>query len=154
VRVGIDELAREILSVEKTCGVAFSGGEPFTQAAGLSRLAAILHAEGLSVVTFTGFPYDFLMGKARESWVRLLQETDLLIAGPFLPALRCNHPLLSSSNQTLHMLTDRITLPVAPERDETTVEFTISPDGTLCMTGFPDLDLGNRMKSLGTAGGN
>ena len=67
-------------------GVTFSGGEPFCQAGALAGIARQVHAMGLDVVTYSGFTYEQLleMAEADPDTEALLNETDLLIDGPFL----------------------------------------------------------------------
>lgn len=67
-------------------GVTFSGGEPFSQAKPLAKLAAMAKAEGKDVFTYTGYIYeDLLKGASKENgWAELLKETDFLVDGPFL----------------------------------------------------------------------
>jgi len=93
---------------------------------------------GLSVITYTGFSYDQILGKKRRSWQHLLSVTDLLVAGPYISSLDCKKPLAGSSNQELISLTGKIALPPGDSNDNTEdVEFTVSPDGNIIATGFP-----------------
>ncbi len=138
--VTIDELFERILAAEPVDGVTFSGGEPFAQAAQLALLGRRLADEGLSILTFTGFSYDQLIEKNRASWNALLAVTDLLVAGPYIPALHCNNDsLLASSNQKLVSLTGRIPVPDRshPREKGKETEFTIQPGGEIFVTGFP-----------------
>jgi anaerobic ribonucleoside-triphosphate reductase activating protein len=70
-------------------GVTFSGGEPFLQAEALTALAKEIHAVGgLDIVTYTGYTFEELLAgmAAHPAWRTLLEETDILIDGPFLVA--------------------------------------------------------------------
>jgi anaerobic ribonucleoside-triphosphate reductase activating protein len=137
--VPVASLAEQILSVSGIDGVTFSGGEPFAQAGALASLGETLHRHGLSLVTYTGYTYDKIVSEDNPAWHRLLRETDLLVAGPYMPALSCTAPLIGSKNQTVIRLSDRIpVIAVQPQKEGATVEFTIAPDGTLTATGFPD----------------
>jgi anaerobic ribonucleoside-triphosphate reductase activating protein len=139
-------LADRICSREPVDGVTFSGGEPFAQADALGELGERLQQRGLSIVTFTGFSHDRVLGATRPAWQRLLAVTDLLIAGPYIPSLKCDTPWIGSSNQQIIPLTDVITLPDSRSPVSGQVaEFTIHTDGTLTATGFPD---GNFVKAL------
>lgn len=75
-------------------GITFSGGEPFVQADILSSLAKAVHARGGDVVTYTGYTFEYLMQAIRnkqvnaKEWEALLQQTDLLIDGPYIEELR------------------------------------------------------------------
>ncbi len=85
-------------------GVTFSGGEPFMQAEALAELAVEIHRRGLNVLTYTGFTFEQLL----ESFERfperkkLLEQTDYLIDGKFVLALRSlDLKYRGSSNQRI-----------------------------------------------------
>lgn len=65
-------------------GVTLSGGEPFCQPAPLAELARRVHTVGKDVVVFTGYTYEQLAAMGDPAVQALLDETDLLIDGPFL----------------------------------------------------------------------
>ncbi len=65
-------------------GLTLSGGEPFYQAADCARLAAMAHARGKTVWTYTGYTYEQILSKNDPDWNALLAETDVLVDGPFL----------------------------------------------------------------------
>ncbi len=67
-------------------GVTFSGGEPFLQAKPLAELAKQIHSIGLDVITYTGYTIEKLMRGINEDngWKDLLEQTDILIDGPFI----------------------------------------------------------------------
>ena len=67
-------------------GITLSGGEPFQQPAACAELARRAHAKGLNVWTFTGYLYEQLLQKAEAdpAIADLLQQTDVLVDGPFL----------------------------------------------------------------------
>ena len=69
-------------------GVTFSGGEPFLQPRALVAVAQGVHALGRDVVTFTGYTYEALRASDDPWTARLLEETDLLVDGPYIEALR------------------------------------------------------------------
>lgn len=75
-------------------GVTFSGGEPFEQAEPLTQLAVQIHATGGDVVTYTGYTYERLLQAISNNaphskyWEALLQQTDILIDGPYVEELR------------------------------------------------------------------
>jgi len=136
--VPVPVLVQKILSVSGIDGVTFSGGEPFAQAAALALVGEELHAAGLSIVTYTGYTCEEILVKKNPSWQHLLRVTDLLVAGPYMRSLSCTAPLIGSSNQSVIRLSDRIPSVISPTQESSsTVEFTISPDGTLTATGFP-----------------
>lgn len=137
--VPVEELAERILAISEIEGVTVSGGEPFLQAAALAELGRALHTHDLGVVVFSGFTFDQLIRAKNRDWDALLALTDLLIAGPFVQALRCNLALRGSRNQTLHFLSDRYSsLKTQIEQDSNGVELLIEASGHITMTGFPD----------------
>jgi anaerobic ribonucleoside-triphosphate reductase activating protein len=132
-------LAGRIFSEKYIDGVTFSGGEPFAQADALGELGERVKERGYSIVTFTGFSPGLVLMSVRPAWRRLLAVTDLLIAGPYIPSLRCDTPWIGSSNQQIIPLTGTIALPAPrPPVSGQVAEFTIHADGTLTATGFPD----------------
>lgn len=69
-------------------GITLSGGEPFCQPAPLAQLAALVHSTGKDVVVFTGYLYEDLVKMEDPAVKSLLDETDLLIDGPYIEAQR------------------------------------------------------------------
>ena len=67
------------------CGVTFSGGEPFEQAEGFTRLGEEIKKLGLNVLTYSGYTYEKILSHSikNRAWKNLLQVTDVLIDGPF-----------------------------------------------------------------------
>lgn len=85
--VSVEELIEQIQCNPLLDGVTFSGGEPFVQAEALSALAKMIHDNTeLNVVTYTGYTFEQLMSGSEDNpyWRALLQETDILIDGPFI----------------------------------------------------------------------
>jgi anaerobic ribonucleoside-triphosphate reductase activating protein len=66
-------------------GVTFSGGEPFSQAKAFSMLGRRFKDLGLDIMTYTGYTYEFLLEKSKETsaWKQLLDVTDVLVDGKF-----------------------------------------------------------------------
>ncbi len=99
------ELAPEALAAgfgqnPLTAGLTLSGGEPFLQAEACAKLAAAAHAVGWTVWTYSGYPYEEIL--ARADFRALLEETDVLVDGPFLASQK-RYDLLfrGSANQRL-----------------------------------------------------
>ncbi|WP_428369009.1 4Fe-4S single cluster domain-containing protein [Methanoregula sp.] len=136
--VAVDELSEQILALDDIDGVTFSGGEPFAQAAALADLGGQMKHAGLSIVTFTGYTHEHILRDGRPSYLRLLMMTDLLIAGPYIPSCAPAHPFAGSGNQCILPLNGNLAsgtaVPVTPIRQ---AEYTILPDGSITVTGFP-----------------
>lgn len=71
-------------------GLTLSGGEPFLQAGEMADLAALARKRNLSVATYTGYVYDDLLEMAAKDAdiSRLLEETDILVDGPFVEKMK------------------------------------------------------------------
>lgn len=67
-------------------GLTLSGGEPFCQGMPMAELARGAHSSGYDVITYTGFTFEELLNKAKteEGVLALLEETDILVDGPFI----------------------------------------------------------------------
>lgn len=82
--VEVGELFEEFQKNPMLKGMTFSGGEPFCQPAPLAELAKLVHGMGKDVTVFSGWTYEQLLEKHDPQVDALLQETDVLIDGPFL----------------------------------------------------------------------
>lgn len=82
----IEKILKSIKANILLDGITLSGGEPFEQAAAFALLAAEVKKLGLNVVTYTGYTYEQLIDfqEAKEGVRALLDNTDLLIDGPFV----------------------------------------------------------------------
>lgn len=67
-------------------GITFSGGEPFCQAEALAELAEKCHKNGLNVMSYSGYTFEQLIEGKEEhpEWLRLLENLDYLVDGPFI----------------------------------------------------------------------
>lgn len=84
----LEVLFQEISQNPLLKGVTFSGGEPFCQPEPLAELAKMVHDIGLDVTTFTGYLYEDLLAMQKPEIQALLDQTDVLIDGPFVLAQR------------------------------------------------------------------
>lgn len=135
--VSVETLAHRILSNPRHEGVTFSGGEPFWQAPALAQLAHLVKAEGLNVMSFTGFTLERLQSSyAPAGAPELLAELDLLVDGPYVEALAINSPnsLVSSSNQRVHVLNPALSDRLTWASDQ--LEIHILKDGSRIVTGY------------------
>lgn len=134
-----EELIRRIRDLAPELeGVTFLGGEPFLQAEALARVAAAARAEGLSVLCFTGYVYEELLARDDAAVRALLEQTDLLLDGPYRQEERdFSRPLVGSRNQSFRFLTGRYT-----PRDllawKNRVEIRIGKDGICRLNGMGD----------------
>jgi anaerobic ribonucleoside-triphosphate reductase activating protein len=116
-------------------GVSIIGGEPFAQAEACADFAERVRAGGLSVVTFTGYPYETL--KSQEECQRLLEATDLLVDGQFdRHQPETERRWVGSANQRLIFLTDRYSALDSRFYESNTVEIRYR-DGEVTINGWP-----------------
>lgn len=86
----VEELKREINSLDCEVGVTFSGGDPFVQPEVCLELAKYCHSIDLNVWCYTGYTYEQLVRKSEEEPVIMdfLKEIDILIDGRFVYKLK------------------------------------------------------------------
>lgn len=150
--ISTDDLFKKIESIKDSIeGITVSGGEPLEQA---NSLADVLHMTkkhtNLSIILLTGFEWteiqDALNGRLTDDPVfanlrlnldgvkRIIELSDVIIAGRYKHNLRISRQLRGSSNKTIHCLTSRYSetdfdnLPDA--------EIIIGSDGNLTITGI------------------
>lgn len=100
--VTVAELARQIMANPLTDGLTLSGGEPFLQAEDCAALARLARERGLNVWTYTGYTYERLLEGDLPGALALLEQTDVLVDGPFLLAEKSYEALFrGSANQRL-----------------------------------------------------
>ena len=81
--ITIEDVLRLVAKNPLLDGITFSGGEPFLQAAALANLAKMLRTPEFSVVTYTGYTAEYLLAADNKGWRELMENTDILIDGPF-----------------------------------------------------------------------
>ena len=104
------DLAGELLADPGVTGFTFSGGEPMVQAAGLAEVIKIARRRrDLTLVCFTGYRLAQLRATPPNPGVtELLAQTDVLIDGLYVAARNDGRGMRGSSNQQIHMLTERL----------------------------------------------
>ncbi|PYY32776.1 4Fe-4S single cluster domain-containing protein [Curtobacterium sp. MCBD17_030] len=124
-------------------GVTLLGGEPFEQAPALAEFAALVRANGLSVMTFTGYERELLESADAPNGAQdLLAETDLLVDGRYrADAKDFTRPWVGSTNQRFHFLTQRYRhlepqLTALPDR----LEVRVSAAGEVAVNGWASVD--------------
>lgn len=139
--VTVSELLTRIpISVD---GVTISGGEPFLQAEALFNLVSELRLRYDSIVVFSGFYLHEI--RKIPLGPKILDHIDVLIDGRFELDNLAENGLRGSSNQTIHLLSNRHTLKEFRGRS---VEITIDYEGNLSMTGFPTTELRQGIDNL------
>lgn len=107
--VAVSDLVKLYQSNPLLYGLTLSGGDPFVQPAGCAALAEEVHALGGNVITYTGWLHEALLARAETDpdTAALLAQTDLLVDGPYVEALRSvGAAFIGSTNQRLIPLTE------------------------------------------------
>ena len=86
----LDDVEKKFANNPLLSGITLSGGEPAEQAAPCAELARRAHQKGLNVWTYTGSTLEKLTERAAADAAlqSLLNETDVLVDGPFILAQR------------------------------------------------------------------
>lgn len=86
----LDDVEKKFANNPLLSGITLSGGEPAEQAAPCAELARRAHQKGLNVWTYTGSTLEKLTERAKDdpALKQLLDETDVLVDGPFILAQR------------------------------------------------------------------
>ena len=97
-----EERILQIVQSNPLCrGVTFSGGEPFAQSTGFTRLARLLKEKGYEVASYSGYTFEELL-KGNPSQRELLESIDILIDGRFrLEEKSLETPFRGSRNQRI-----------------------------------------------------
>jgi len=86
----LDDVEKKFANNPLLSGITLSGGEPAEQAEPCAELARRAHQKGLNVWTYTGSTLEKLNERAKDdpALKQLLDETDVLVDGPFILAQR------------------------------------------------------------------
>ncbi len=118
-------------------GLTLSGGEPMQQIDAAIALLAAARLAGLSTMMFSGYTIEELQGVPRGG--EALALLDVLIDGRYRSDLRLGQGLRGSSNQRVHLLSNRYT--VRDIDDAPLGEVRIAPNGDVILTGVTPLRL-------------
>jgi len=100
--ITVSELIAKIKRDPLLSGVTLSGGEPFLQPEPLTELAKAVHQLGLNVWVYSGYTKEELEAAHNSDWQALLAETDVLVDGKYIEALKDEKlPFRGSSNQRI-----------------------------------------------------
>ena len=104
----VAEMVRWLLDCRGITGITLTGGEPFDQAEGIERLIVAVREvrPELDLIIYTGYTYDDLIIKGEDNACisRLLEQTQILIDGPYVEELNDGIPYRGSSNQRIRVL--------------------------------------------------
>lgn len=87
-------------------GLTLLGGEPLDQADELLQMLKILKNDYKNgIILFSGYTYERIMSEENKKAV--IEQCDLLIAGPFIPEAESNkRRWIGSDNQTIHFISE------------------------------------------------
>lgn len=103
------EILKPILENIILDGVTLSGGEPFMQAEAAVEIAQAAQGAGLNVWTYTGYTLEEIFNSGKDSWMELLQLTDVLVDGRFIKSQRTlDKPFAGSKNQRLILVSETL----------------------------------------------
>lgn len=128
-------MARHLRDIE---GITVLGGEPFEQPFELQHLLYKAKAMGLSTIVSTGYYYSELLNSKNDSVAKALKCIDVLADGPYVEKQKSfNTPMIGSSNQSLHFLTDRY---CNDDFYTNRIQIKINKEGTMKINGMADFD--------------
>lgn len=105
----VSDLVRRLDQIRNISGITLTGGEPFLQAAALTRVIDMLRVRRptLSAMSYSGYRLEWLRAKGSRAQLDLLERLDLLVDGPYVERLHAPLRWRGSSNQRIHLLTPR-----------------------------------------------
>lgn len=131
------ELISRSLKENNIEGVSFIGGEPMLQAQGLSEVAKWCHENKLTVLVFTGYLLEELKAADDKDINTLLNNTDLLIDGPYVQEqYDTERDWIGSKNQRIHFLSNKYEPGIEKNSSKHSVEFIVS-DTEVQVNGWP-----------------
>lgn len=130
MKVSVGEICTNI--PDEVEGVTVSGGEPFQQPDGLLALVQALRKHGYSIIVFSGYTKEEIVQLPKGRII--LEYIDVLIDGRYEADKPAAEGLRGSTNQVIHLLTDRYRIKDLLTRR---TELTFQQDGTVSVTGFP-----------------
>ena len=84
----VSEIFAEIKANPNLSGVTFSGGEPFEQTPSLVELAKLIKAEGLTLMSYSGYTLEELEERKDKATDELLSMLDMLVDGRYIEEQR------------------------------------------------------------------
>ena len=90
--------------------LVLSGGEPFLQSRGLSRLCSMVRRirSETRILCYTGYTLDELLKDRTRQSVAFLRQIDVLVDGPFIESRLTDDPLIGSDNQRIILFSNRV----------------------------------------------
>lgn len=86
--MAVDDIARMMDKNPLLSGVTLTGGDPFMQPSACAEVAREARKRGLSVIAYTGYTWEQLMGKDDKNVAELVSLCDYIVDGRFELKLR------------------------------------------------------------------
>lgn len=100
--MAVEDIIAQLDRSPLTEGITLSGGDPMMQPEDCLRIARAAHERGLSVWTYTGYTWEELLHEANPARLALIEESDILVDGRYVAALRSYEAYFrGSTNQRL-----------------------------------------------------
>jgi anaerobic ribonucleoside-triphosphate reductase activating protein len=121
-------------------GITISGGEPFDQAAELSKFLELVSIKKLHCLIYTGYRYEELKAMKSQQINRCLELTDILIDGEYKQRIPQKHFWAGSGNQRILILEHGAIVQELRAEEEIfyNEELIVDNDGNIIATGFVD----------------
>lgn len=133
-----NDLAADIILAKHIAGITISGGEPFLQSKSLVEVLETVkrNRPELTIIVYSGYTIEYLQKKC--DCLRLLDQIDVLIDGPYIHSLNDNLGIRGSNNQRIILLTDRLASYMeVMSRGERKIQHIIDNTGKVSKIGVP-----------------
>jgi len=138
----IEELAKLILNEKNLEGITVSGGEPFIQAKPLHAFLRIIREQSTNgIIVYTGYYLEELLDMNMNEINEIIYlYSDLIIDGPYINELNDNKSLRGSSNQNIHLTSNRYidTVNMVYNQPKRKAEIYLNNEEAL-LVGIPDI---------------
>lgn len=136
--LSVETIANLVNTNDELEGITISGGEPFLQAESLCELVTKINK---GIIIYSGYTLEELKQMKSEVISLILRKIDVLIDGRYIEELNDDLPFRGSSNQCIHLFSDRY-----KEFYSTVIErktITMKKDGFLYLYGIPNKEARN-----------
>ena len=141
--LSVETIANLVNTNDELEGITISGGEPFLQAESLCTLVTKINK---GIIIYSGYTLEELGEMKSEAVSLILRRIDVLIDGRYIEELNDDLPFRGSSNQRIHLFSDRYREYYSTVIERRTI--TMKKDGFLYLYGIPNKKARNEWLSL------
>ena len=147
--VDVESLAEIITKQPILDGLTFSGGEPSEQAEALIALCDIVRGvRDVSIMSYSGRHLEALKASCDPAVLGFIDRLDILVDGPYVATRRSDLLWRGSSNQRVHLLTERhADWALRLDDPGDGVELRLRHDGSFFWAGVPPVDFQSRLNA-------